>query len=253
MGCKISHFLCCIGSSPALAKSAPNSALGSRSDTPTLSDLEMIKQKLEKELETEAGDSQDAAPTPVDSSSPHPPPTPDKPPLPQDTPPVTPQTSGTDGVFKTPHGITPVSDLAMKATSVPQSETGSEIEGEASPTVATNQIDEDVSDIKSPVDANASIEEAELQLGDVSNTSNQSTPSSIPLNRTTSMSLSFGTPVLEGVTPIDGKNLPSADKFADGITEHIPFENLPNTTGRFAEVRRLIDSARKTRLRSDSE
>lgn len=30
--------------------------------------------------------------------------------------------------------------------------------------------------------------------------------------------------------------LPSYDKFSDGITEHLPYENLPNSTGTFAKM-----------------
>ena len=64
--------------------------------------------------------------------------------------------------------------------------------------------------------------------------------SQLQLN-SSSLSQSSGTPILEGGTPSSsGKLLPAAAKFADGITEHLPFENLPNATGQFAKVRKII-------------
>ena len=60
-----------------------------------------------------------------------------------------------------------------------------------------------------------------------------------------SLSQSSGTPILEGGTPsASGKLLPAATKFADGITEHLPFENLPNATGNFAKVQKIIKEAK---------
>lgn len=140
--------------------------------------------------------------------------------------------SPNDGLFKTPHGITPMSAALIDKASTDQSEAHMPEDAGVSPTQPSNAADESKNSACS--DDSVSVDDSFL-------------------NRTTSsMSKSFGTPILEGGTPsITGKQLPSANKFADGITEHIPFENLPNSTGRFEEVRRLIESARKQQ--SDDE
>ncbi|XP_013403801.1 uncharacterized protein LOC106169056 [Lingula anatina] len=58
-------------------------------------------------------------------------------------------------------------------------------------------------------------------------------------SRSSSVGLSYGTPILETSlsTP---SNLPSADLFAKDITEHLPFENLPDSVGTFNKLRDLL-------------
>lgn len=72
-----------------------------------------------------------------------------------------------------------------------------------------------------------------------------------------SMSSSFGTPVLErslsmgSNTPSSavptGKGLPDANNFALGITEHLPFENLPKATGKYQQMKKVLDKQRKNK------
>ncbi|GFV39775.1 zinc finger CCHC domain-containing protein 8 [Trichonephila clavipes] len=51
----------------------------------------------------------------------------------------------------------------------------------------------------------------------------------------TSLSRSPGTPILEQGNRF--QKLPELDKFAQGITEHLPFENLPDAVGTFEKMR----------------
>lgn len=71
------------------------------------------------------------------------------------------------------------------------------------------------------------------------------TPDSKQNNKRHSMSISMspGTPVLEQGNPY--QKLPDADKFAQGITEHLPFENLPDAVGTFEKMRGVISSVQK--------
>ncbi|CAG5135778.1 unnamed protein product, partial [Candidula unifasciata] len=63
----------------------------------------------------------------------------------------------------------------------------------------------------------------------------------LPLSSSTiSLSRDYGTPVLTR----ENSGLPDATKFGQGIEEHIPFENLPNSTGTFEKMRNLIDTIR---------
>ncbi|BFZ18357.1 hypothetical protein BsWGS_21396 [Bradybaena similaris] len=57
---------------------------------------------------------------------------------------------------------------------------------------------------------------------------------------TISLSRDFGTPVLTR----ENSGLPDAAKFGQGVEEHIPFENLPNSTGTFEKMRSLIEAIR---------
>lgn len=58
-----------------------------------------------------------------------------------------------------------------------------------------------------------------------------------------SISMSPGTPILEQGNPY--QSLPDADKFAKGITEHLPFENLPDAVGSFEKMRGVICNVQK--------
>lgn len=61
-----------------------------------------------------------------------------------------------------------------------------------------------------------------------------------------SMSFDFGTPShSETLSKIE--NLPSSEKWADGVIQHIPFENLPNSTGTYAKVNDIL---KKNKLKS---
>ena len=63
---------------------------------------------------------------------------------------------------------------------------------------------------------------------------------------TSSLSISHGTPIHKNTS---GKrdSLPNPEKWRKDITEHIPFENLPGTTGNFERMNNLLDKHRKDR------
>lgn len=60
--------------------------------------------------------------------------------------------------------------------------------------------------------------------------------------RSASKKFAFGTPILESVSPYE--KIPERDKWAVGITEHLPFANLPDSTGNFEKFRGLLDKIR---------
>ena len=53
-----------------------------------------------------------------------------------------------------------------------------------------------------------------------------------------SKSMTRGTPLLKHPSSVE--SLPDSSKFADGITDHIPYENLPNATGTYEKLRRTL-------------
>ncbi|CAG0887073.1 unnamed protein product [Cyprideis torosa] len=55
--------------------------------------------------------------------------------------------------------------------------------------------------------------------------------------------VSLGTPILPSVSPYN--RLPDYDKFSQGITEHIPFENLPDSTGTYQKISGIIMKVRQ--------
>ncbi len=61
-----------------------------------------------------------------------------------------------------------------------------------------------------------------------------------------SLSVAHGTPIHKNTS---GKkdSLPNPDKWRKDITEHIPFENLPGTTGNFERMNSLLDKHRRER------
>ncbi|XP_035228232.1 zinc finger CCHC domain-containing protein 8-like [Stegodyphus dumicola] len=62
-------------------------------------------------------------------------------------------------------------------------------------------------------------------------------------SKSLSLSKSEGTPILEQGNPYN--KLPDADKFAQGITEHLPFENLPDAVGKYEKMRGVLCSLQK--------
>jgi hypothetical protein len=116
---------------------------------------------------------------------------------------------------------------------------------------------EDVEDTQSqdtlPVDEDES--QAEGEESDTSRVQNQSTPrrSSIPNSSQISKSfISFSTPRSASIfkeygTPIgvdSARPLPDPEKFSSNITEHIPYENLPNATGMFEKMQNVVKKVR---------
>lgn len=61
-----------------------------------------------------------------------------------------------------------------------------------------------------------------------------------------SLSMLHGTPIHKNTS---GKrdSLPNPEKWRKDITEHIPFENLPGTTGNFERMNTLLDKVRQDR------
>lgn len=60
-----------------------------------------------------------------------------------------------------------------------------------------------------------------------------------------SLSMSLGTPIMAQGNPYN--KLPDCDKFAQGITEHMPFENLPDSVGTFEKMRGVLNELHKKR------
>lgn len=58
-----------------------------------------------------------------------------------------------------------------------------------------------------------------------------------------SVSKDYGTPILKRAGSID--MLPTDSKFSQGIEDHIPFENLPDATGRFSAISKIVDKIRE--------
>ena len=72
----------------------------------------------------------------------------------------------------------------------------------------------------------------------------QSIKSLTSMSSGSSISVSFGTPVLDGSDAIKDKGLPDASKFKVGISDHMLFENLPDSTGKYNKMRKLVAKVR---------
>lgn len=59
-----------------------------------------------------------------------------------------------------------------------------------------------------------------------------------------SISKDFGTPIY--MRTISKEKLPDASNFGQGIEEHIPYENLPDATGSYSKISKLIDKIRSS-------
>lgn len=62
-----------------------------------------------------------------------------------------------------------------------------------------------------------------------------------------SVEMKYGTPVTLEATPIRNKGLPELSLFSKGVSEHLPFENLPDATGNYAKMRQVIKGMRGKR------
>ncbi|XP_074641624.1 zinc finger CCHC domain-containing protein 8-like [Tubulanus polymorphus] len=69
------------------------------------------------------------------------------------------------------------------------------------------------------------------------------TPTAMTLSRSESIGLELGTPVIEECNQTI--KLPSPEKWSKDITEHIPYENLPEATGMYQKMRGVIRNVRK--------
>jgi len=68
-----------------------------------------------------------------------------------------------------------------------------------------------------------------------------------PVSKCGSVGFSLGTPIetadLASDTPYSSvKSLPDRSHFAEGVSDHILFENLPNATGTFQRLRKVLNS-----------
>jgi len=68
-----------------------------------------------------------------------------------------------------------------------------------------------------------------------------------PVSKCGSVSFSLGTPIEAGVAASDtphgaAKSLPDRSQFAKGVSDHILFENLPNATGTYRRLRKVLGS-----------
>ena len=60
---------------------------------------------------------------------------------------------------------------------------------------------------------------------------------------TTSISKDYGTPILQKEGSV--RKLPTDVAFQQGIEDHIPFENLPDSTGTFNKMRKLLETIKQ--------
>uniref|UniRef100_A0A224YPW1 Zinc finger CCHC domain-containing protein 8 n=1 Tax=Rhipicephalus zambeziensis TaxID=60191 RepID=A0A224YPW1_9ACAR len=84
-----------------------------------------------------------------------------------------------------------------------------------------------------------------VQNGSTSNSDN----SSADTPKTKTHKVTMGTPMLIGFSKYT--SLPPRENFAKGMTDHIPFENLPGTTGRYDKLRTVIKKVRALREEND--
>lgn len=63
-----------------------------------------------------------------------------------------------------------------------------------------------------------------------------------PLNN--SKQLVFGTPLLKSVSPFT--TLPVGDSWSVGVSDNMDFENLPDATGKYVQMKGVIEKVRKT-------
>ncbi|XP_065345414.1 zinc finger CCHC domain-containing protein 8 homolog isoform X2 [Cloeon dipterum] len=59
-----------------------------------------------------------------------------------------------------------------------------------------------------------------------------------------SMSSALGTPIVDSSTPYE--KLPTAEKFSQGVSEHLNFENLPGATGQYEKMKGIIKRVQKS-------
>lgn len=79
-------------------------------------------------------------------------------------------------------------------------------------------------------------------------TSNQSISNqNSAFKKCNSLSKDFGTPIL--MRTVSKEKLPDASIFGQGIEDHIPFENLPDSTGSYSKMSKLIDRIRNSMKR----
>ena len=77
----------------------------------------------------------------------------------------------------------------------------------------------------------------------------ETTPTKEPLEvqttpaRVATKTIDTGTPIVQTFSPFS--TLPSQDKWTTNTTDHIMFENLPDSTGKWDEMSDLIKSIRK--------
>ncbi|XP_071181253.1 zinc finger CCHC domain-containing protein 8-like [Mytilus edulis] len=66
--------------------------------------------------------------------------------------------------------------------------------------------------------------------------------SSSELSKSNSISKDYGTPIY--MRTVSKEKLPTASSFGQGIEDHMPFENLPDSTGSYSKMSKLIDKIR---------
>lgn len=91
-----------------------------------------------------------------------------------------------------------------------------------------------------------------IELESSGSSSLSATPSRTPATPVTSTpettlgrskSLAMGTPIIKSASPFG--NLPSAEMFSKGISDHLNFENLPDATGKYEKMKTIINKVRQ--------
>ena len=238
---------------PLSRSSSCASNLFNRSDagTPTLEDLEAQRQLLEAQLGDD--DSQSSTGTPggnvssqrssrsssVDNEGykftvPEPPGTPGQnPPLPNFPPPQTP-----------PNPPLPVGTPPVTPVTTPQGPPP--LPGCAPPQTPPNPPLPPGTPPVTPVQSRLGTPTSTSTPGDGFTTPTQNPNWSLNRSGSASIEKSLGTPV----TKVCKEDLPDPEKFRQGVQDHIPYENLPDATGRYNKMKDLIANIRRLKKNS---
>ena len=186
-------------------------------NTPTMEDLELQRKMLQAQLELAGvSDQLEVVDSVGDSGNdsqeegfvPPMPPTPEQPPLPPGTPPVTP---------------------------VMQRKAGSDAR--------------DSDTFKSPPPPGSNNTPSRMPLLRNSSTLTPQETSLQSMMKTPStggsMEMKYGTPIHLEKIPTPNKGLPELAKWSEGVSQHIPFENLPDATGNFAKMQKMLSIMKK--------
>ncbi|KAL3206560.1 hypothetical protein MRX96_010629 [Rhipicephalus microplus] len=87
----------------------------------------------------------------------------------------------------------------------------------------------------------------DVQNGNTSSSDN----STVDKAKTKTHKVTLGTPMILGFSKY--KSLPPRENFAKGMTDYIPYENLPGATGRYEKLRTILEKVRAMREESDED
>ena len=234
-----------LASQESTADSVASSQQTSREGSPTLESLEEAKRNIQLKLQQSSAEESDSLePLVLDSCGkeihsqdsevegfiPPLPPTPVRPPAPLDKPPATPPVPSATSAQSSyiPHIQSPLT-------------TGSSLIAGSESLVASEM----------PSSGSPLPQDTPESLPSIPGTPQGASIAQLVKTPSTggSVSMVLGTPVSQGSLTKD-KGLPDANKFASNIEEDIPFENLPNATGTYQKMKKVLDFIRSKKMTS---